>query len=83
MGQIVSLLSRDFLRLVLLALLIATPVAWYAMRRWLEGFAYHTGLHWWIFVAAGLIALAVAFLTVSWQALRAAMVNPAEALRDE
>ena len=64
-------------------MVIATPVAYYAMSRWLQGFAYRTELSWWIFALAGLIALLVALLTVSWQSWRAASRNPVEALRYE
>jgi len=80
---IVGLLSGDFIRLVFLAGLIATPIAWYASRLWLQDFAYRIGLPWWVFAAAGALAIAVALLTVSYQAARAALANPAEALRSE
>ena len=63
--------------------LIAWPVAWYAINRWLQNFAYRIDLSWWIFVLAGVLALAIALLTVSWQAMRAATANPVEALRYE
>jgi putative ABC transport system permease protein len=82
-GNIVSLLSTDFLKLVFIALLIATPLAWYAMSKWLEGFAYRIDLSWWIFALSGLLAIAIAFLTVSWQSVRAALMNPVKALRNE
>ncbi len=80
---IVGLLSRDFLRLVFLALLIAVPVAWYGMSKWLQGFAYRVELQWWIFALAGLIAVVLAFLTVAYQSIKVAMGNPGEALRSE
>jgi putative ABC transport system permease protein len=80
---IVMLVSRDLLKPVLLAVLIATPIAWWAMYRWLEGFAYHIGISAWIFIGAGLLALIVALVTVSIKALRAAMENPAKSLRTE
>lgn len=66
-----------------MALLIAVPIAYYAMHKWLKNFAYKTELSWWIFVLAGFIALGIALLTVSWQSWRAAVRNPVEALRYE
>jgi putative ABC transport system permease protein len=82
-GQVVASLSRDFILLVAAANLIAWPVAWYVMDRWLENFAYRTGISWPTFLLAGAIALSVALLTVSYQAIRAALANPVEALRYE
>jgi putative ABC transport system permease protein len=82
-SEILILLNRDFIILVLIAYLIAVPVAWYAMQKWLENFAYRTGLSWWIFVLAGMLALIIALATVSWQSWRAATRNPVEALRYE
>jgi len=81
--EIFSLLSKEYLFWVLISILIATPVAWYAMHRWLENFAYKTELRWWIFALTGLLALGIALLTVSWQSLKAATRNPVEALRYE
>jgi hypothetical protein len=80
---IVSLLSKDFLALVLIAIVIASPIAWYSVYSWLQGFAYRTPISWWIFAAAGVSALLIAFLTVSFQAVRAASVNPVDSLRSE
>ncbi len=82
-GHITALLAGDFLKLVLIAIIIAVPVAWYAMHRWLEDFAYRTELAWWIFVLAGVLAVFIAGLTVSYQSIRAAMANPVKALRSE
>lgn len=82
-GGIVALLSRDFARLVLVAFVIATPVAWYGMNRWLDDFAYRIEVPWTAFVMAGLIALAVALLTVGYHAARAAIVDPVNSLRYE
>lgn len=82
-SQILSLLNKDFVKWVGLAFLIAVPISWYAMDKWLEGFAYKTTMSWWIFALAGITALAIALLTVSWQSFRAAIANPVEALRDE
>ncbi len=79
----VSLLSKDFLRLVLFAFLIAAPVAWWAMNRWLEDFAYRTSIGWWIYVGTAALVTAVAFLTISFQAVRAALANPVNSLRNE
>lgn len=81
--QILTLLNRDFVKWVGLAFIIAVPISWYAMNKWLEGFAYKTTMSWWIFALAGLTALIIALLTVSWQSFRAATNNPVDALRDE
>lgn len=81
--SITTLLSRDFLKLVLVAIVIATPVAWYLMQNWMEDFQYRIGIEWWVFVLAALLALTVAFLTVSFQAIKAALVNPVKSLRSE
>ncbi len=82
-SEILVLLNRNFVKWVAIAFVIATPIAWYAMHRWLENFAYKTELSWWIFALAGLLAFGIALLTVSWQSWRAATRNPAEALRYE
>jgi len=82
-GEVISLLNRDFLKWVAISLLIATPLSWIALKRWLNSFALQTELSWWIFAMAGLLALGIALLTVSWQSWRAATRNPVEALRYE
>ena len=82
-SHIVTLLSKDFLKLVVIALLLASPIAWYAMYRFLELFPYRVGIGWWIFVVAGLAAILVALLTVSYQAIKAAIRNPVRSLRSE
>jgi putative ABC transport system permease protein len=82
-NSIVALLSKDFIVLILVAILIATPAAWYSMNRWLEGFAYRVEIHFWIFVLAGLAATIIAALTISFQALKAAHRNPVRSLRSE
>jgi len=82
-GSVVRLLSRDFIKPVLLAIFIASPISWWAMNSWLEDFAYRIEIQWWMFALAGLAALAIALLTVSWQAVRAAVANPVDSLRDE
>jgi putative ABC transport system permease protein len=81
--SIVGLLSREFLLLVVLAFLLAAPVAWWAMHRWLENFAYRTSVEWWMFVLAGLAATAIALFTVGYQSLRAAWSDPVKSLRSE
>jgi len=82
-STIVKMLSRDFIKLVLLAILIASPLAWLAMHKWLEGFAYRIDISLWIFIIAGLIALLIALLTVSFQTIRAAVANPVKSLKTE
>ncbi len=81
--QIVGLISADFLKIVLLAFGIGLPAAWWVMRAWLQEFAYRVELSWWMFALAALAALAIAFLTVSLQSVRAARGNPVDALRNE
>lgn len=80
---IARLLSADFIKLVLIAILFAAPVAWWAVNTWLDDFAYRIDVEWWIFALAGLAAVVIALLTVSWQAIRAAVANPVDSLRDE
>jgi putative ABC transport system permease protein len=82
-SEILALLNKDFFKWVAVAFVIATPVAYYTMHKWLETFAYKTNLSWWIFALAGLLALGIALLTVSWQSWKAATRNPVEALRYE
>jgi putative ABC transport system permease protein len=82
-STIVSLLSKDFLKLVALSALLAFPIAWYAMHQWLQDFAYRISIPWWIFLFAGLVAAAVALFTISFQAIRAALANPVKSLRTE
>ena len=82
-GSIVTMLSKDFLQLVAIASLIAVPIAWYAMYRWLGDFAYRIAIEWWIFLAAAALAAAIALVTISIQAVRAALANPVKSLRSE
>jgi len=82
-SEILAMLNKDFVKWVVIAFIIATPVAYYVMHKWLENFAYKTSLSWWIFALAGLLALGIALLTVSWQSWKAATRNPVEALRYE
>jgi putative ABC transport system permease protein len=81
--SLVALFSKDFMKLVVVALLIASPIAWYAMHTWLTGFAYRTDIHWWIFVLAGGMTVLIALLTVSFQSVKAALMNPVKSLRSE
>ncbi|QGY44661.1 FtsX-like permease family protein [Maribellus comscasis] len=81
--EVMTMLNSDFIKWVIVSFVIATPVTFYATTRWLESFAYKTSLSWWIFASAGLLALGIAMLTVSWQSWRAATRNPVEALRYE
>ena len=80
---IIALLSKDFIRLVVLALLVAIPIGWYLMQAWLAGFAYRVALPWWIFLLAGLIACTAAFLTIGVQSIRVALANPVDSLKSE
>ncbi len=82
-SQITVLISKDFVVLVFVAILIATPLAWYAMSQWLEGFAYRTEISWWIFLIAGSVSILIALITVSSQAIKAGFSNPVESLRNE
>ena len=82
-ANIVAMLSKDFLKLVLVAALIAFPVAWWAMNKWLQDFAYRINISWWIFIVAGFVALLIALVTVSFKAIRAALSNPVKSLRTE
>ena len=82
-GSVMQLLSKDFVRLVLIAFVIGAPIAWWVMHNWLEDFAYRVNLQWWVFVAAGSIALVIALVTVGVQAIKAALANPVNSLRTE
>jgi len=80
---IASMLTKDFLKLVLISSLIAFPLAWWAMNKWLLDFAYRTSISWWIFLIAGTLALFIALLTISFQAVKAGLMNPAKSLKTE
>jgi len=80
---IAQLLSKDFLRLVVVAFLITIPISWWAMNKWLESFAYRTSITWWMFAIAGSLSVLIAAVTVSFQAIRAATANPVRSLRSE
>ncbi|MGH2563939.1 MAG: ABC transporter permease, partial [Ginsengibacter sp.] len=80
---IVGLISSDFLKLVIIAIIIAMPIAWLVMYMWLQGFAYHVSISWWIFALASVVALLIALVTICFQSIKAAMANPVESLRTE
>jgi putative ABC transport system permease protein len=80
---IVGMLSKDFIRLVVFSLIIAFPVAWWVMNKWLQNFAFHIKMEWWFFGVAGIIAIVISFMTVSYQSIRAATTNPVKSLRSE
>ena len=82
-SSIVSLLSKDFVKLVLIAMLIASPIAWWASTAWLNDFVYKIDLQWWVFVGVGLLAVGIALLTVGFQSMKAALTNPVKSLRSE
>ncbi|QMW03121.1 ABC transporter permease [Spirosoma foliorum] len=82
-ASIVGLLSVDFVKLVLIAIVIASPLAWYVMQQWLQGFAYKIDVSWWIFALAGIVALGIALITISFQSIKAALMNPVKSLRSE
>ena len=82
-GNIIAMLSKDIITLVALSAIIATPLAWLAMSRWLQNFAYHINIDWWIFLLAGLTAILIALATIAYQAIKAALANPVQALRME
>ncbi len=82
-SEVIAMLNKDFLKWVAIAFVFAVPVAWYAIHKWLENFAYKTELSWWIFALSGLLTLGIALVTVSWQSWKAATRNPVEALRYE
>jgi putative ABC transport system permease protein len=83
MSTIVAMLSKDFIRLIIIAILISLPIAWFSMQKWLQDFAYRVNIHWWILVIAGSLALLIAFITISFQSLKAANTNPVKSLRSE
>src|ERR1700722_3117316 len=82
-SQLVAMLSKDFVQLVLIAFIIAAPLAWMVMNKWLENFAYRTTISWWIFAVSGLLMFVVAFITLSFQTIKAAIANPVKSLRTE
>jgi putative ABC transport system permease protein len=81
--HVVYLLSKTFTKPILIAMTVAVPVAWFTMNRWLQGFAYHIDIHWSIFLLAFLVSLFIAWSTVSYESIKAALANPAASLKDE
>jgi ABC-type antimicrobial peptide transport system permease subunit len=82
-GHIVYLFSREFVILIAIAFAIASPIAWYYMNQWLQDYAYRIEINWWLFAAGGMAAVLIALLTISFQAIRAARVDPVKSLRSE
>jgi len=82
-ASVVALLSKDFLKLITVAIIIAAPVAWYGMNRWLQDFEYRISISWWVFALAAILSIGVALLTVSYQSIKAALMNPVKSLRSE
>jgi putative ABC transport system permease protein len=77
------LLSKDFLKLVVVAIVLASPIAWWLSNRWLQNFAYHINIDWWVFVLISVFSITIASLTVSYQAIKAGLANPVESLKVE
>jgi putative ABC transport system permease protein len=82
-SQIVTLLSKDFMKLVFISIVISSPIAYYIINQWLSGFAYRIDVEWWVFLIAGAIAIVIALFTVSFQAINTALMNPVKSLRSE
>lgn len=80
---IVGLISKDFIKLVMIAIVVASPLAWYGLQKWLESYPYRTAIHWWVFAVTGVAALVVTIGTVSFQAIRTATADPVRSLRNE
>jgi putative ABC transport system permease protein len=81
--NVVTMLSTDFLKLIIIASVLAFPIAWYAMSKWLQGFAFRTGISWWVFAMSAAITLAIALITISFQSIKAALTNPVKSLHSE
>ena len=81
--DITAMLSTEFLKLVGIAIIISFPLTWFAMSKWLQDFAYRIDIQWWVFIVAGIVALLIAFITISFQAVKAAIANPVKSLRSE
>jgi ABC-type antimicrobial peptide transport system permease subunit len=82
-SNIAYLFSREFVSLIIIAFAIATPIAWYFMHKWLENFAYRIHLSWWLFLVGGIASIVIALISVSFQAIKAAIANPVKSLRTE
>ena len=80
---LVTILSKDFLKLVVIAIVIATPLSWYLMKKWLQNFKYQVQIEWWVFAITGAISIFIALLTVSFQSVKAALMDPVKSLRSE
>src|SRR5258708_26563551 len=80
---IISVLSKDFLRLVMIAFVVAAPIGWWATNKWMEDFVYRTSISWWVFVVSGVAMLILALITLSLQTIKTAMANPVKSLRTE
>jgi ABC-type antimicrobial peptide transport system permease subunit len=80
---IVGLLSKDYIKLVLISILVASPIAWWASKKWLDNFVYKVEISWWMFIIPAIATILIAFLTMSFQSLKAAKANPVDSLRDE
>jgi putative ABC transport system permease protein len=80
---ITAMLSKDFVKLVIISIVIATPIAYWAMTKWLQDFAYRIDITWWMIAAAGITAVLIALITISFQSIKAAMANPVKSLRSE
>ena len=83
LSQLMALFAQDFLKLIMIAFLIAAPIGWFAMRAWLQDFAYKVDISWWVFVLAGAGSLLVAIVTLSYEAFKTAIANPVKSLRSE
>jgi len=82
-ADIATLISKDFIKIIFAAIVIASPIAWYIMQKWLQDFAYRIEIQWWMFALAGIAAIAIVLLTISFQAVKAALANPVKSLRSE
>jgi putative ABC transport system permease protein len=82
-GSITTMLSKDFVKLVVISIVIASPIAWWAMTKWLQDYAYRITITWWMIAIAGFIAVVIALVTVSFQSIKAALSNPVKSLRSE
>jgi putative ABC transport system permease protein len=83
MSVIIGLMTKDFFKLIIIAMFIATPLAWYFMQQWLQDFAYRIKPGWWIFAGAGMVSLVIAFITIGFHAVKASLMNPVKSLRTE
>jgi len=82
-AHLVRILSTDFVKLVLISFIVASPIAWYSMNKWLQNFAYRTSINWWIFAISGALMVLIALMTLSFQTIRTAIANPVDSLKNE